>query len=251
MHEWALNWFIANIKKDINELTLQVLVVNQRIRLGRIFTLDIWVKIWTLHCKTGAPQRKIAPLDPYFHHWSWILHKVVSLSECYPTDRPVVICRDPVRSHTPWLSFISFRPLNGTHKPQKSVCHPRIAQSSPEGFMRYLCSDLSLTPGVSVMLYDPWNRPRTCWCFESWHCFSSASVLSPLPSKGWAVWGWWPVTEREEIWLSTLSGCQLEWRTMEQVTPLGRLVPGPPFHLFSLPVILSQQQRLVYTQGIK
>lgn len=133
-----------------------------------------------------------------------------------------------MRSHTPWLSFISFRPLNGTHRPQSPVCHPRIAQSSPEGFMRCLWLDLSLTPGVSVMLYDPWNRPCRCWCFESWHCFSSASVLSLLSSKGWAMWGWWPVTEREEIWLSTLSGCQLEWRTMEQVTPLGRLVPGPP-----------------------
>lgn len=75
-------------------------------------------------------------------------------------------------------------------------CRPWITQSSCEGFMRWLWSDLSLTPCLSLMRRDPWNRPCRRWCFERRHRFSSSRpsflpfhlsfspVLPSLPWKG-------------------------------------------------------------------
>lgn len=73
-------------------------------------------------------------------------------------------------------------------------CCPWITQSSCEGFMRWFWSDLSLTPCLSLMLRDPWNRPCRCRCFERRRRFSSfrpsflpfhLSFSPVLPSLSW------------------------------------------------------------------
>lgn len=132
-------------------------------------------------------------------------------------------------SHTPWLSHSSHSILQMGYTGRKI---PDVIPKSLSHLLKDLWGDSSRTCRwhPSVMLYDPWNRPCRCWCFESWHCFSSSSCFisfllsSPLPflpRNEWATWGWWPVTDREETRLSTLSDSQSEWLTVEQVTPLG------------------------------
>ena len=78
-------------------------------------------------------------------------------------------------------------------------------------------------------------------------CFFSARPFSlPLPPwDEWAPWGWWPVTERGEPRLSTLSDSQSGRLTAEQFGPSGTLslLSLVPRNLLSPSIILSQWQQ--------
>lgn len=102
-------------------------------------------------------------------------------------------------------------------------------------------SDLSLTPYLSLMLRDPWNRPRRCWCFEPrCCCFPPFHLFSPplscLQEERWDPRGWRPPTGYQLCHSVT----QSEWLTAEQVASLG----GP-----SLSVIFPSSICHVVTQA--
>lgn len=78
-------------------------------------------------------------------------------------------------------------------------------------------------------------------------CFFSARPFSLTlpPWDEWAPWGWWPVTERGEPRLSTLSDSQSGRLTAEQFGPSGTLslLSLVPRNLLSPSIILSQWQQ--------
>lgn len=81
-----------------------------------------------------------------------------------------------------------------------------------------------------------------------------SSPLPFLPRNEWATWGWWPVTDREETRLSTLSDSQSEWLTVEQVTPLGidsHSWASFPVICFRYLSYCHNSNNMHYRQGIK
>lgn len=81
-----------------------------------------------------------------------------------------------------------------------------------------------------------------------------SSPLPFLPRNEWATWGWWPVTDREETRLSTLSDSQSEWLTVEQVTPLGidsHSWASFPVICFRYLSYCHNSNKMHYRQGIK
>lgn len=80
--------------------------------------------------------------------------------------------------------------FHSSHRPTSSSdgSHHAVSlnhSATSWGIYLVTLSDLSLTPCLSLMLRDAWNRPCRCWCFEPAAAASRRFISFPLPFPAW------------------------------------------------------------------